>query len=376
MKRLCLTVLFCVLIFLLIGCPPKPAPPAPTAPPPPPPVEVYHLKMQSSFAAGDILHASAKHLVDRIMAMSGGRIKIDLLPAGAIVAAFEVLDAVHKGILDMGYSWTGYWLGKHPAAGLFSGAPGGPFGMDEIDFATWYWEGGGEALYREFYRDILKMDVHPIAVFCEIYEPQGWFKHPLKDWADFKGIKFRAAGLAAWVYKEAGATVVILPGGEIVPALEKGLIDAAEFSDPTSDMALGIHDILKFYHMPSIIPNGFLELLINKKVWDTLPADLKAIIEGACDATSHRFFAHFLTRYCLDLDILVSKHGVTLVRTPDDILLEALKAWDKIAAKHSAADPFFAKVYESQRKWAEKIVPFKTKAFLPYDFVADYYWKR
>lgn len=333
-------------------------------------------KVQSTWPAADFHQQNPIGLKEKIEAMSGGRLKWDLMPAGAVVPAFELLDAVHKGILDAGHSWPGYWTGKHPAATLFSSAAGGPFGMSSEDFLGWVYLGGGLELYNELLQKELKLNVIAFPTFGEAPEPQGWFDKPLKSLADFKGLKFRAAGMAAEVFKAMGMSVVTLPGGEIVPALERGVIDAAEYSDPSSDRAIGFQDIRKFYHLPGVHqPTGFMELVINKKKWDELPADLKAIVKYACMAEALHFTVKIISRNAEDLYKLVHEDGVTVVETPREILQEVLKAWDKIVAKYAKENPFFAKVLESQKAWAKKIVPYRRVAHPPYDLGADYYWR-
>jgi len=339
--------------------------------------KVFKFKMQSTWPAGDFHNVDPQIVVDYIHAMSGGRIKIDFMPAGTVVAAFEVLDAVHRGILDLGHSWPGYWVGKHPASGLFSSASGGPFGLSSEDFLAWMYEGGGLDLYNELLQKELKLNVIAFPTFGETPEPQGWFNKPLKSWADLKGLKFRAAGMTAEVFKEAGATVVTLPGGEIVPALEKGVIDAAEYSDPSSDKAVGLHDVRKFYHLPGLHqPTGMMELLINKKKWDELPNDLKEIVRVACEAATMRFTFKMLTHNAEDLKDLVKNHGVTVVKTPPDILIEVLKAADKVLARKAKENAFFSKVLESQRAFAKTVVPYRQIGHPDYDLAADYYYKK
>jgi TRAP-type mannitol/chloroaromatic compound transport system substrate-binding protein len=332
-------------------------------------------KGQSTWTAGDFHHNDAKGPAEKIEAMSGGRLKINMQAAGAIVPAFEVLDATHKGILDVGHGWPGYWYGKHPAATLFGSVPGGPFGMNAEDFLGWMYLGGGIELYNELMQKELKMNVVVFPTYGETPEPLGWFKGPLKDLKTFKGLKFRAGGMSAEVFKAMGMTVVTLPGGEIVPALERGVIDAAEYSDPSSDMSVGFADVRKFYHLPSVHqPTGIMELMINKKQWDTLPADLKAIVENACQAMALKFTLMMLDQNSKDLKTLVEKKGVTIIESPREILQEILVAWDKVAEKYVKENPFFAKVYASQKQWAERIVPYRSVAHPPYDIAADHYW--
>lgn len=339
--------------------------------------KVFTWKFQSTWAAADILQAHPKSFADKVAEMSGGRLKMDVHPAGALVPAFEVLDAVNKGVLDIGYGSAAFWLGKHPAFGLYTGAPAGPFGMDWVDFMGWIYQGGGLELYAELLQQVLKMNVVPFFMTPHFPDPTGWFAKPLRSWDDFKGLKFRTAGYAADLFKEAGATVVVLPGGDIVPALERGAIDAAEFHTPTSDYLLGFHHVRKFLHAPGVHnATGMFDVLINKKRWDELPDDLKAIVKYAALAETVTSTYRTLGRNQEDLDTMITKHGVTLVPTPKDILVKELEAWDKVAERKARENPFFAKVYASQREWAKKVVPFRRNFHPSYEFMADYYWKK
>jgi TRAP-type mannitol/chloroaromatic compound transport system substrate-binding protein len=337
--------------------------------------QTINWKGQSTWTASDFHQNDPKGVVEKIEAMAGGRLKINMQAAGAIVPAFEVLDAVHKGILDIGNAWPGYWYGKHPAATLFASVPGGPFGMNEQDFMAWYYLAGGHDLYNELLQKELKLNVVAFASYSETPEPLGWFKGPVKDVKAFKGLKFRAGGMSAEVFKAMGMTVVTLPGGEIVPALERGVIDAAEYSDPSSDMSVGFADVRKFYHMPSVHqPTGIMEILVNKTKFDALPADLKAVIENASQAMALKFVLMMLDQNSKDLKTLIDKKGVTVVETPREIMHEILVAWDKVAEKYVKENPFFAKVYASQKAFAERIVPYRLVAHPPYDLAAEYYW--
>jgi len=354
----------------IMGCPPPPE----VAPLPAPP-EVFELRMQTTWPAGSVLHASAIELARTIEEMSGGRLRIDVYPAGAIVPAFEVLTAVHKGILDAGHSWSAFWIGLHPAFNLFSSVAGGPFGMDTIDYAGWLLVGGGLELYRQLFTDVLGLNVLVFPADILPPEPLGWFKKPVLSWEDLDGLKFRAAGLTAEVMKEAGMIVVTLPAGEILPALEKGLIDGAEFMCPTTDMDLGLMDVAKYYHAPGVHRDtGTLELLINKDSWNRLPPDLQAIIEVATRAHMLHHWLELLHSNLTDLELLKTEHGVTLVRTCQEILLKILEAWDALAAKYAAECPFFAEVHNSQREFARRMIAFRRVFYLPYEFRAEYYW--
>lgn len=338
--------------------------------------KVYSWKIQSTWAAGAFEHVNPKDLVARIEEMAGGRLKFELLPGGAIVPPFEVLDAVNKGIIDAGHGWPGYWVGKHPAMALFSTAGGGPFGMEREDFMSWVYLGGGLELYNELLQKELKYDVISFPTAGDPPEPLGWFKKPIKSISDLKGIKFRAAGMAAEVFKELGMSVVTLPGGEIVPALERGVIDGTEYHSPSADMSIGLHNVRKVYMMPSIHqPTGFMELIINRKKWEELPSDLKAIIKTACMADALYFALKQIDQNSRDLETMVTKHGVQVYQTPPEIIIEMLKAWDRVAERKSKENPFFAKVLASQKAWAARVVPFRTTYNPPTDIIAEYYWK-
>ncbi len=338
--------------------------------------KVYTWKMQSAFAAGAYEYVNPRDLAARIEEMSGGRIRIELLPAGAIVPAFEVLDAVHKGVLDAGHGWAGFWGGKHPAVALFGSPGGGPFGMGSEDYMSWLYIGGGMDLYNELIQKELRFDVVVFPSSIDPPEPLGWFRKPLKSTAEFRGVKFRTAGMAAELFREMGMSVVILPSGEIVPSLERGVIDAAEFHSPSADMSIGLHTVRKYFHMPSIHqPTGNMEFLINRKKWEELPADLKAIVRAACIAETLHFSLKHLDQNVKDMDTMVMKHGVHIVETSQEMLLEMLKAWDRLAERKSKESPFFGRVIASQRAWARRMVPFRTVSHPPYEMIADYYWK-
>jgi TRAP-type mannitol/chloroaromatic compound transport system substrate-binding protein len=333
------------------------------------------LKFQASWPAGSLLYENFKMFAERVDKMSGGRLKIETLPAGAIVAAFEVLDATSKGVLDGGHTWAGYWVGKHRAAILLTGGPGGTFGMDFIDYMGWMHDGEGLALYQEFYRDILKLNVIVNPVMPSGPQAFGWFKRPIKNLADFKGLKCRQSGIAAEVFTAMGMRVVNMPGGEIVPAAERGVVDCAEWITPGEDMKMGFHNVWKYYYTPGMHENTTVaELLINGDVWKKLAPDLQEIVKGATIETFLRYMGWFNRQNALALAELRDKHKVHVLRTPDDILIEFLKTWDKIAKQEAEKDPFFKKVLESQRKYASLLVPARRFMYPPYEFAANYYW--
>jgi TRAP-type mannitol/chloroaromatic compound transport system substrate-binding protein len=337
--------------------------------------EKFKLKFQATWPAGSTLYENFLMFAEQVKKMSGGRLEIETLPAGAVVPAFEVLDAVSRGVIDGGHSWASYWAGKSKAAVLFTGGPGGTFGMDFTDYLGWMFEGGGLELYNEFYQKELKLKVVPYPIMFAGPQSLGWFKKPIRNWDDFKGVKYRVGGMAGEVFSKAGASVVNIPGGEILPAGERGVIDAAEWVTPGEDMKMGLHEVWKNYYLPGMHESTTIaELIVNQDVWNKLPPDLQSIVEGACIYTFIRWQAKFNKYNSEALKTLREKHGVTISKTPEDILITFLKSWDKIAAEESAKNPFFKKTLESQRAFASIVVPARSFMFPPYSFAAEYYW--
>jgi TRAP-type mannitol/chloroaromatic compound transport system substrate-binding protein len=335
------------------------------------------LKIQASWPAASLFWDNLKLFAERVEKMSGGRLKVEAFPAGAIVPAFEVVDATHRGVLDGAHTWSGYLIGKHMAAVLFTGGPGGPFGMDVFDHLGWFYEGGGWELYNEWYEKVLKLNVTGFPILPFAPQMFGWFKRPFKGWEEVKGRKMRAVGMNAQILKEAGASVVSLPGGEIVPAAERGVIDAAEWCCPAEDVRLGFADVWKFYYMPSLHESTETgDLVLNRGVWEKLPADLQEIVKVAATEVYLRWWLRFTHANAVELRELQDKRRVTVSRTPDEVLRKQLETWDKIREREAARDPFFKKVVESQRKYAEVVVPARRFMFPPYEFAADYYWKK
>jgi TRAP-type mannitol/chloroaromatic compound transport system substrate-binding protein len=363
------TVTLALLVGLTIGEHRRPAPVSAQTP--------RVLKMQASWPASSTFMDNFRMFAERVNKGSAGRLQIDVTPAGAVVPAFEVVDATHRGVIDGAHTWSGYLIGKHMAAVLFTGGPGGPFGMDLFDHLGWFYDGGGQELFNEWYQKVIQREVvaFPIVPFA----PQmfGWFKQPFKGWDDLKGRRFRAVGMNAQILKDAGAAVVSIAGGEIIPAAERGAIDAAEWCCPAEDMKLGFQNIWKYYYMPSM--HEYTEagdLVINKKVWDSLSPDLQELIKISATEVYLRWWIQHVYNNAKGLTELRDKFKVTIARTPDEVLLKQLETWDKIRDQESAKDPFFKKVVDSQRQWASVVVPGRQAMFAPYSFAADRYWKR
>jgi TRAP-type mannitol/chloroaromatic compound transport system substrate-binding protein len=228
------------------------------------------LKMQSTWPASLTLQDNFRFFADRVDKLTSGQIKVEALAAGQVVPAFEILDATHKKVIDGGHGVAYYWVGKNKAATLFSATPAGPFGMDHFDFIGWLHEGGGNALYEEFYRDVLKLSVLGMPVGGSSPQAMGWFKRPIKNLADFKGMKCRQTGIVAEIYQRMGMQTVNMPGGEIVPSAQRGVIDCAEWVGGIEDLRLGLPQVWKYHYTPGMHEsNSMLELIINTDVWKT-----------------------------------------------------------------------------------------------------------
>lgn len=337
--------------------------------------ETRTLRFQSAYPASSTIYMSAETWAKRVEELSGGRLKIEFMPAGTIVPAFEVLDAVNKNVIDGGHSTVAYWVGKHRAGTLFGDAAGGPFGMDILDYVGWLYEGGGIELYRDYYRVELKTNIEVIPSVTSANQALGWFARPVESWADLKGRKCRQTGVTAEVFASSGMSTVNMPGGEIVPAGERGVIECAEFVGPAEDMGIGFQTIWKhFYPMSTHNPATIVDFLVNGDVWNSLAPDLQAIMQAAASEATLR--SH-IRKGKLDadaLDKMRNEDGVTVHRTPDDVLQNILASWDEIAKKESEDNAFFKKVYDSQRDYASKVVPAKRLIQAPYNLSADHYW--
>jgi TRAP-type mannitol/chloroaromatic compound transport system substrate-binding protein len=330
-------------------------------------------KVQHAWPPTSIVADAAKLLIETIEKMAGGRLKLELLPAGAIVPAFEVQDAVHKGVLDAGHTTPGYIIGKQRA---FIPLTHGPlFGMDFIDYYGWYWEGGGHDLLNEAYQKNLKMNVVTFQVHPEGPQAMGWFKKEIRKFEDIRGMKYRIYAAGAEVYAKLGISAVVLPGGEIVPALERGVIDGAEWINCYDDKILGIDKVAKFHYAPGMHePVTVGEFIINKKKWDELPADLKEIVKVAVQASYWNHFVRSQEKTAKACGELIAA-GVKVVKTTDELNKKFLQAFDEVQQADATKDEFYKKVVESQKKYAGLVVPYRLSYWPKYDFIAEHYWK-
>jgi len=320
-------------------------------------------RFQSTWPQRDIFHEFAADFVSRVNTLGGGRLRLELLPAGAVVGAFQLLDAVSAGTLDGGHGVSAYWFGKNKAFSLFGTAP--PWFGDANQYLGWFYYGGGEALYNELINDILKVNVVGFQTGPMPTQPLGWFKNPIERVEQLRGLKYRTVGLATDLFNELGAAVVALPGGEIVPALERGVIDGAEFNNPSSDRALGFPDVAKVYMLQSFHQRTeTFEILFNKTKFDALPAELKGVLRHSAEAASADMSWKQQDRYSRDLLEMTQNQGVRAITTPRPILEAQLRAWDAVVARlegdtsSPAAGPFFKKVCDSQRAWCRRVQTF------------------
>ena len=334
--------------------------------------QTVSLRFQSTWPAKDIFHEYASDFAKKVNDMAGGRLKIEVLPSGSVVPAFQLLDAVNKGTLDGGHGVVAYHYGKNTALALWGSGPA--FGMDPNMLLSWHYYGGGKALLEEIYKS-LNMDVVSFLYGPMPTQPLGWFKKPVAKVEDMKGLKFRTVGLAVDVFKELGAAVNPLPGGEIVPALDRGLIDAAEFNNASSDRILGFPDVVKNCMLQSFHQSGEqFEILFNKGKYDALPAELKSIIDYAVQAASADMSWKAIQRNSQDY-IELKKAKINFYKTPDAILRAQLAAWDKVITAKAGENALFKKVLDSQKAFAERAGQWQNDYTVDFKMAWNHYFR-
>jgi len=312
------------------------------------------LKMQAAWGGGIFLEM-AKQYADRVNAMAGGQLKVEVLPVGAVLKTAEIADGVSKGVVDAGHLVTAYWYGKNPAASLFGTGPS--YGFSSQELMGWIEEGGGRALYEETLKSI-GLDVVGFFAMPMPAQPFGWFKKNVTKVSDVKGMKYRTVGLATDVLMKMGMVVKNLPGAEIQPSMKTGVIDAAEFNNPTSDKDFGMQDVSKHYHLGSFHQSQeMFELMFNKKTYNSLSPANQAILKHAAEATNTANYFMALVRYSNDLGKLMNEHGVNVYQTSDAIMSAQLKAWDSVM-KDMRKDPLFDKIVKSQQAYAKKVMKY------------------
>ncbi|MBX6376837.1 MAG: TRAP transporter substrate-binding protein [Acetobacteraceae bacterium] len=326
------------------------------------------LRFQSTWPQRDIFHEFAQDYVERVNRLAGGRMRLELLAAGAVVGAFQLIDAVSSGTLDGGHGVSAYWFGKNKAFSLFGTQP--PWIADANQVLGWFYYGGGEALYKELVNDVLRLNVVGFLTGPMPTQPLGWFKNPIERAEQFRGLKYRTVGLATDLFAELGAAVVSVPGGEIVPALERGVIDGAEFNNPSSDRVLGFPDVAKTYMLQSFHQRAeVFEILFNKTKFESLPQELQAVLRHSAEAASADMSWKLQDRYSKDLLEMAQRQGVQVRTTPRAVLEAQLRAWDRVVQRLESdtssptAGPLFKKIADSQREWGRRVGSF----FLRYE---------
>lgn len=329
------------------------------------------LKMQAAWGGGIFLE-NAQSYVNRVNEMSGGALTIDLLPVDSVVKTSQMQDAVHRGVLDAAHYVPAYWYSKSKAASLFGTGP--CFGWSSQEVLGWIYYGGGQELFDELMAD-LRLNVVSFFNSPMPAQPLGWFKEQITDASQMNGLKYRTVGLAADVLLEMGMSVVQLPGGEIQPAMKSGLIDAAEFNNPTSDRDFGMQDVSKHYHLASFHQSQeFFEVTFNKDTYEGLPSELQAILKYASEAENSNFYWHNTKRYAEDLVKLRDEQGVNVYRTPDSVMAAQLTAWDVVVDRISGEDAFFAKVVDSQKAYAKEVMNYLNLNQPDYKLAYDHYF--
>ncbi|CAN5279456.1 TRAP transporter substrate-binding protein [soil metagenome] len=311
-------------------------------------------RFQSAWPATFLYHEFAVDWCRKVADLSGGRIKIEMLPAGSVVPALQIIDAISKGVLDGGHGLPGFWFGKNTAFGLYGAGP--DFGMNGEQMLGWIEYGGGKQLYAEV-QAAANLDIVSFLYGQVPCEPLGWFKKEIKSPADIKGLKFRTAGLAVDMYKELGAAAVQMAPPDIVPAMDRGVLDGAEFASASDDKVMGFADVAKFYLQQSYhMANNFCEMMVNKKKFEALSPELKMILKYASDSASADMNWKSMDRMSADFLEIRKNAKVSTTVTPQSVLDAQLGAWNAVIARRSAENPLFAKIVESQKAWAQRVV--------------------
>ena len=319
-------------------------------------------RVQTALPAASMYMDILKDFARNVDEMSGGRLETEMLPVGAVVGFFEVMDAVDKGIVEGGFTWAHFFSGKRPAAYLFADQPS-VGGMDQFTFLAWFYEGGGNELYADFIDNDLKANMVAFINLMSGGQPLGWFKEPISSLEDFQKLKYRSPpGLTGELFTGMGVSAVALPGGELVPAAQKGIIDAAEWINPGEDIRLGLHQVWKHYYLQGFHQASDLgSIIVNKDFWDSLSPDLQAIIRTAAKASVTDSIAANIARNAAALKEMQEEHGVVVHDTPQDLYPSFLQSSAAVMEKYSAQDEFFSKVAESQQEFAKLTVPYWTK---------------
>jgi TRAP-type mannitol/chloroaromatic compound transport system substrate-binding protein len=330
------------------------------------------MRWQSTWPSKDIFHEYAIDYAKKVNDMTGGDLKIEVLPAGAVVPAFQLLDAVSKGVLDGGHGVLVYHYGKQTALALWGSGPG--YAMDANMLLAWHKYGGGKEILEKIFSS-LGANVVSFPYGPMPSQPLGWYKKPITKVDDFKGLKFRTVGISIDVFSGMGAAVNALPGGEIVAAMDRGLLDAAEFNNATSDRILGFTDVSKVYMLQSYHQNAEqFEISFNKTKFDSLPANMRAILANAVEAASADMSWKAIDRYSKDYIEMQAKDNVKVYKTPDAILKRQLEIYDEVAKKKAGENPVFKQIIESQLAFAKRATRWEQDTLTNRRMAFDHYF--
>lgn len=330
------------------------------------------LRFQSTWPAKDIFHEYALDFAKKVNDMTGGELRIEVLPAGAVVPPFQLLDAVSKGTLDGGHGVVVYHYGKNAALALWGSGP--CFGMDANMLLSWHKYGGGKEMLDELYK-VVGANVKSYVYGPMPTQPLGWFKKPITKTEDLKGLKYRTVGISIDMFTAMGVSVNALPGGEIIPAMDRGLLDAAEFNNASSDRLLGFPDVSKVCMLQSFHQNAEqFEILFNGTKYNAMPAKLRSILDYAVEASSADMSWKAVDRYSASYEEMQAKQGVKFYKTPDSVLRNQLKVFDEVVAKKSAENPLFKKIVDSQRAFAKRAVKWELDTVVNRRMAYDHYF--
>lgn len=324
--------------------------------------KVYKFSMQTGVPSASLYFKLLEKFSKQIDTMSGGRLKAEILPAGAVVGPFEILDAVSSDVVKSGYAWPNYWSGKNSAFVLFSNVPAST-GLDQSSFIAWYYRGGGDKLYDELLQDVMHLKVKVLLVHPMGPDPLGWFKKPIGNMEEFAKFKYRSPpGIPGETYKDMGVAAVGLPGGEIVPAAQRGVIDAAEWIGPADDMNLGLQKVWKYYYLQGLHQQSDVgQILFNKGFWDSLPPDLQEIMRSAAKANMAETLEANIYDNAVALHQFEDKDGVKVLDTPADYYPKFIAAERKVTQGYAEKNPFFKKVLDSQIAFAKMVYPYQSR---------------
>lgn len=324
--------------------------------------KIYDFSIQTAVPTASLYFQLLERFVKQVETMSGGRLKGEVLPAGAVVGPFEILDAVSNDVVKAGYAWGNYWSGKNSAFVLFANAPAST-GLDQDSLVAWYYRGGGEKLYEELLSDTMHLNLKAFLIQPMGPDPLGWFKEPIQNMEDFSKFKYRSPpGIPGETYKNMGVAAVAMPGGDIVPAAQRGVIDAAEWIGPADDRNLGLQKIWKYYYLQGLHQQTDVgQIIFNKDFWESLPADLQEIIKVAVMANVAETINANIYDNALALEELQTQNGVHVENTPLDYYPKFIAEEKKVTAAYAAENPVFKKVLDSQVAFAKQVYPYRVR---------------